>query len=134
MESNFQKLISLFIIQYSMIEAAHLTRQETKELCQQEVQRYIHVLLCTNLKPYLFFFFFIIILILWCFQLYVERKVLLWLFNYDVFKYILCVFQTWKWSTITEGENKGKRRMWRLNFWIATVGKKTSFVVVSFCF
>lgn len=25
--------------QYSMIEAAHLTRQETKELCQQEVQR-----------------------------------------------------------------------------------------------
>lgn len=41
-----------------MIEAAHLTRQETKELCQQEVQRYIHVLLCTNLKPYLFFFFY----------------------------------------------------------------------------
>lgn len=134
MESNFQNLISLFIIQYSMIEAAHLTRQETKELCQQEVQRYIHVPLCTNLKPYLFFFFFIIILILWCFQLYVERKVLLWLFNYDVFKYILCVFQTWKWSTITEGENKGKRRMWRLNFWIATMGKKTSIVVVSFCF
>lgn len=115
MESNFQNLISLFIIQYSMIEAAHLTRQETKELCQQEVQRYIHVLLCTNLKPYLFFFF-IIILILWCFQLYVERKVLLWLFNYGVFKNILCVFQTWKWSTITEGENKGKRRMWRLNY------------------
>lgn len=31
-----------------MIEAAHLTRQETKELCQQEVQRYIHVPLCTK--------------------------------------------------------------------------------------
>lgn len=45
-----------------------------------------------------------------------ERKVLLWLFNYGVFKNILCVFQTWKWSTITEGENKGKRRMWRLNY------------------
>lgn len=38
-----------------MIEAAHLTRQETKELCQQEVQRYIHVPLCTILKTYLFF-------------------------------------------------------------------------------
>lgn len=44
-----------------MIEAAHLTRQETKELCQQEVQRYIHVPLCTILKTYLFF---IIVLIL----------------------------------------------------------------------
>lgn len=53
-----------------------------------------------------------------------ERKVLLWLFNYGVFKDILCIFQTWKWSTITEGENKGKRRMWRLNFWIATDGEE----------
>lgn len=89
MESNFQKLISFFIIQYSMIEAAHLTRQETKELCQQEVQRYIHIPLCTILKTYLFF---IIVLILWCFQLYVERKVLLWLFNYDVFWNIFFVY------------------------------------------
>lgn len=40
-----------------MIEAAHLTRQETKELCQQEVQRYIHIPLCTILKTYLFFYY-----------------------------------------------------------------------------
>lgn len=91
MESNFQKLISLFIIQYSMIEAAHLTRQETKELCQQEVQRYIHIPLCTILKTYLFllqYSYFDVFNYTW------KEKFCCGYLIMMFFKNILCIFQT----------------------------------------
>lgn len=68
-----------------MIEAAHLTRQETKELCQQEVQRYIHVHLCT--KTYFFLYSTLI------FSFILEKNSFALVID-DICKIILYVFQT----------------------------------------
>lgn len=67
-----------------MIEAAHLTRQETKELCQQEVQRYIHVPLCTKT-------FFLYSTLMFSFIL--EKNSFALVID-DICKIILYVFQT----------------------------------------
>lgn len=121
MESSFQELISLFIIQYSMIEAAHLTRQETKELCQQEVQRYIHVHLCT--KTYFFY------IVLWFFHLYLKRIVLLWL----LMIYVKLFFMYFRLeSEIQVLKEKIKAKEEECGVWIPRKRKKTSFVVVFF--
>lgn len=68
-----------------MIEAAHLTRQETKELCQQEVQRYTHVPLCT--KTYFFLYSTLM------FSFILEKNSFALVID-DICKIILYVFQT----------------------------------------